>query len=189
MTIGGATVVNIPGGNTRGTQRPDLVPGVDPYLKDGVRWLNPAAFAAPLPGTFGNLPRNFLRGPGFWQVDLMASKEFRFAQTQGLQIRVEVFNITNHLNYENPAAVLPAGTIGQPFTDAVAARSATCSARSTGRSGSAPRARRRSRCGTCSSQDLRQAAGRHASRGLRNLQLTRRILHGETPPAVCSPHP
>jgi outer membrane receptor protein involved in Fe transport len=120
VTIGGATVTNIPGGNTRGTQRPDLVPGVNPYLKDGVRWLNPAAFSAPLPGTFGNLPRNFLRGPGFWQVDLMASKEFRFAQTQGLQIRVEVFNITNHLNYENPAAVLPAGTIGQPFTDAQA---------------------------------------------------------------------
>ena len=52
-----------PGGNSRGTQRPDLVPGVDPYLKDGVRWLNPAAFATPQPGTFGNLPRNFLRGP------------------------------------------------------------------------------------------------------------------------------
>jgi hypothetical protein len=120
VTIGGATVTNIPGGNTRGTQRPDLVPGVNPYLKQGVRWLNPAAFAAPLPGTFGNLPRNFLRGPSFWQVDLMVSKEFRFAQTQGLQFRAEVFNITNRLNYENPAAVLPAGTVGQPFTDAVA---------------------------------------------------------------------
>ncbi len=63
ITVAGATVVNIPGGNSRGTQRPDLVPGVDPYLKDGVRWLNPAAFATPQPGTFGNLPRNFLRGP------------------------------------------------------------------------------------------------------------------------------
>ena len=120
LTIGGATVTNIPGGNTRGTQRPDLVPGVNPYLKQGVRWLNPAAFAAPLPGTFGNLPRNFLRGPSFWQADLMVSKEFRFAQTQGIQIRAEVFNITNRLNYESPAAVLPAGTVGQPFTDAVA---------------------------------------------------------------------
>ena len=95
------------------------MPGVDPYLKDGVRWLNPAAFAAPLPGTFGNLPRNYLRGPEFWQVDLMASKDFRFAQNQGIQIRLEIFNITNRLNYENPAAALPAGTVGQPFTDAV----------------------------------------------------------------------
>jgi hypothetical protein len=120
VTVNGVTVTNIPGGNTRGTQRPDLVPGVDPYLKNGVRWLNPAAFSAPLPGTFGNLPRNFLRGPNFWQVDFMASKDIRFGQNQGIQVRLEVFNITNRLNYEMPAAVLPAGTIGQPFTDAVA---------------------------------------------------------------------
>jgi hypothetical protein len=120
VTLGGVTVTNIPGGNTRGTQRPDLVAGVNPYLKDGVRWLNPAAFAAPLPGTFGNLPRNYLRGPDFWQLDLNFSKDFRFNDVQGLQFRIEMFNITNRLNYENPAASLPAGTVGQPFTDAVA---------------------------------------------------------------------
>jgi hypothetical protein len=120
VTVSGVTVTNIPGGNTRGTQRPDLVAGVNPYLKDGVRWLNPAAFAAPLPGTFGSLPRNYLRGPDFWQLDLNFSKDFRFNDVQGLQFRVEMFNITNRLNYENPAASLPAGTVGQPFTDAVA---------------------------------------------------------------------
>jgi len=119
-TVNGVTVTNIPGGNSRGTQRPDLVPGVDPYLKDGVRWLNPAAFATPQPGTFGNLPRNYLRGPGFWQADLMISKDFRFAQTQGVQLRVEIFNIANRLNYENPAATLPNGTPGAPITDAQA---------------------------------------------------------------------
>jgi carboxypeptidase family protein/TonB-dependent receptor-like protein len=111
-------LTNIPGGNSRGTQRPDLVPGVDPYLKDGIYWLNPAAFTTPQPGTFGNLPRNFLRGPGFVQLDLMFSKDFRFIQTQALQLRVEMFNITNRLNYENPAAVLPNGTPGVPFTAA-----------------------------------------------------------------------
>jgi hypothetical protein len=120
VTVGGVTVTNVPGGNTRGTQRPDLVAGVNPYLKDGVRWLNPAAFAAPLPGTFGNLPRNYLRGPNFWQLDLNFSKDVRFSDSQGLQFRVDLFNIANRLNYENPAASLPAGTIGQPFTDAVA---------------------------------------------------------------------
>ncbi len=117
-TINGVTVTNIPGANSRGTQRPDLVPGVDPYLKNDVRWLNPAAFATPQPGTFGNLPRNFLRGPAFWQVDLMASKDFRFGHNQGIQLRAELFNLVNHLNYENPAAVLPDGTAGVPFTDA-----------------------------------------------------------------------
>lgn len=81
VTVNGATVVNIPGGNSRG---PDLVPGVDPYLKEGVRWLNPAAFAALQPGTFGNLPRNHLRGPNFWQLDLMARKDIRFIATNHL---------------------------------------------------------------------------------------------------------
>ena len=120
VTLNGVTVANIPGGNSRGTQRPDLVAGVNPYLKDGVRWLNPAAFAAPMPGTFGNLPRNYLRGPNFWQLDLNVSKELRFTANQGLQLRLELFNITNRLNYESPAANLPGGTIGQPYNDASA---------------------------------------------------------------------
>jgi hypothetical protein len=120
-TIAGQTVTNIPGGNSRGTQRPDVVPGVDPYLKQGVRWLNPAAFSTPQPGTFGNLGRNALRGPGFAQLDLMFSKDFQFAQTQAFQIRVEIFNLTNRLNYENPAATLPGGGApGVPITDAQA---------------------------------------------------------------------
>ena len=120
IAVGGVTVTNIIGGNSRGTQRPDLVAGVNPYLKDGVRWLNPAAFATPQPGTFGNLPRNFLRGPDFWQLDLMVSKDVRFIGNQGLQLRAELFNITNRLNYENPAASLPNGPPGATFTDAQA---------------------------------------------------------------------
>ena len=120
-TVNGATVTNIPGGNSRGTQRPDVVPGVDPYLKDGVRWLNPAAFTTPQPGTFGNLPRNALRGPEFVQLDMMFSKDFQFAQRQSFQFRVEIFNLMNRLNYENPAASLPgSGAPGVPFTDAQA---------------------------------------------------------------------
>lgn len=120
ITVNGVTVTNIPGGNSRGTQRPDLVPGVNPYLNDGVRWLNPAAFATPMPGTFGNLPRNYLRGPAFWQADLMVSKDIRVATNQFLQVRVELFNILNRLNYENPATSLPNGAPGVPFTDAQA---------------------------------------------------------------------
>ncbi len=120
-TVNGATVTNIPGGNSRGTQRPDMVPGVDPYLKNDVRWLNPAAFTTPQPGTFGNLPRNALRGPEFVQLDMMFSKDFQFARSQSFQFRVELFNIMNRLNYENPAATLPgSGVPGVPFTDAQA---------------------------------------------------------------------
>lgn len=58
-----------------------------------------------------------LRGPDFWQLDLMVSKDFPFA-AQGIQLRAEMFNITNRLNYENPAASLPNGSPGAAFTDA-----------------------------------------------------------------------
>ena len=37
----------------------------------------------------------------------MFSKDFQFARSQSFQFRVEMFNITNRLNYENPAATLP----------------------------------------------------------------------------------
>jgi hypothetical protein len=46
------------GGLSRTRRRPDLVPGVDPYIQ-GRRAVvpDPAAFATPQPGTFGNLER------------------------------------------------------------------------------------------------------------------------------------
>lgn len=115
LVVNGVTVTNIPGGNTRGTQRPDLVPGVNPYLKNGVRWLNPAAFMTPQPGTFGNLSRNALRGPAFAQWDLSLRTTMK-----GMDLRLEVFNVTNRLNYEMPVANLPNGTAGVPFTDTTA---------------------------------------------------------------------
>ena len=72
-------VINTPGGGaSRNVRRPDLVPGVDPYIKDGgLLFLNPAAFATPQPGTFGNLERNSIVGPGFKQVDFFFAKHFR----------------------------------------------------------------------------------------------------------------
>jgi hypothetical protein len=50
----------------------------------------------------------------------MFSKDLRILQNQAIQIRVELFNIANRLNYENPAVSLPNGTTGVPFTDAQA---------------------------------------------------------------------
>ena len=50
---GRTAVINVPGGGASRTnrQRPDLIPGVDPFIKDGGRlFLNPAAFATPQPG-------------------------------------------------------------------------------------------------------------------------------------------
>jgi hypothetical protein len=67
-----------PDGNTN-NQRPDLVPGVSLTPSGGQSigaWINPAAFATPAPGTWGNAPRNLLRAPGAWQFDAGISKRF-----------------------------------------------------------------------------------------------------------------
>ena len=43
-------------------------------------FLNPAAFATPKPGTFGNLERNSIHGPSFRQVDLVVAKRLRLGR-------------------------------------------------------------------------------------------------------------
>jgi carboxypeptidase family protein len=100
-------VVNGPGGgSSRQTRRPDLLPGVSPYLNADRNFLNPAAFAIPVTGTFGNLARNALKGPNFRQFDLILNRRFRFNETTNLEFRTEVFNIFNQTNFANPASTL-----------------------------------------------------------------------------------
>jgi Carboxypeptidase regulatory-like domain/TonB dependent receptor len=102
-------VINTPfGGTTRSTRRPDLVPGVDPFIQDGgLLFLNPAAFATPKPGTFGNLERNSIHGPAFRQMDLVISKKLPMGATRSLELRSEIFNIFNVTNFANPVGTLP----------------------------------------------------------------------------------
>jgi hypothetical protein len=132
--VGRVAVVNTPrGGSTRNVRRPDLVPGVDPFIhEDGLLFLNPAAFSIPLPGTFGNLERNSIHGPSTKQVDLVIAKRLSLAGTRNLELRAEVFNVFNTVNYSNPVGSLPsvipsnatteANTLqpGQAYTNAAA---------------------------------------------------------------------
>jgi len=100
-------VVNTPsGGASRNVRRPDLIAGVSPYLSNDRLILNPAAFATPAPGTFGNVPRNFLRGPNFRQFDIVLNKRIRFSETTNLEFRTEIFNVFNHTNFDIPGSRL-----------------------------------------------------------------------------------
>jgi hypothetical protein len=107
--VGRSAVINTPGGgNSRNVRRPNLVPGVDPFVESGgVVFLNPAAFATPAPGTFGDLERGALHGPAFRQVDLVVSKHFPIGGPKNFEFRVEVFNLFNVDNFSNPVATLP----------------------------------------------------------------------------------
>ena len=129
LPAGFTAVVNAPGGgNSRQTRRPDLIPGVNPYLGNDRNFLNPAAFAIPKAGTFGNLPRNALKGPDFLQFDIIAAKKFVIAEGVNVEFRTEIFNVFNRANFANPGSTLSnalgTGTNqlqpGQPFTQAAA---------------------------------------------------------------------
>jgi hypothetical protein len=65
-------------------------------------YFNPAAFANPAQGTFGNAPRNLLRNPGDQQWDLALFKNFRMGGTRRVQFRAEFFNFPNHPNLNGP---------------------------------------------------------------------------------------
>jgi hypothetical protein len=99
-----------------GVWRPDLVgePTVPHPTADA--WLNPAAFSIPQnsDGTYryGNLGRNTLPGPGYFTVDAALTKDIRVGGARRLQIRWEVFNVTNHPSFSLPNAELGSADFG-----------------------------------------------------------------------------
>jgi hypothetical protein len=104
-------------GTDEGVQRPDLIG--DPYAgvshkfsKSGVQWINPAAFAQPADGTFGNLPRNFLYGPGFSAVDFSVIKNTKVTERVNVQFRIELYNLFNRINLAPPGGGFGSGGFG-----------------------------------------------------------------------------
>jgi hypothetical protein len=76
-------------------QRPNQVLD-DPYGdKSWNNFLNPAAFAQPALGTFGNAKRNGYYGKGARVVDLSLVRSFRFGNANRIEARVEAFNAFN----------------------------------------------------------------------------------------------
>ncbi len=128
------------GGAGSGIDRPDLLPGRNAYnIVHGVStatgsvacptagkplggpsfYFDPCAFAPPTAGFLGTAGRDMLRGPGFAELDssLVKDTKMGFLGESGmLEIRAEVFNITNHPNYSQPARVLSATNTGSIST-------------------------------------------------------------------------
>ena len=111
-----------------GGDRADLVAGQSIYNSnacgsafDCISWLNPAAFSGPKnsrgaftgDGTFGNLGKGALRGPGSVVFDLGISKNFKLAESWKLQLRGEFFNAMNHVNPGDPNLNLSAAQFGK----------------------------------------------------------------------------
>jgi hypothetical protein len=107
LPVGFVGFVNTPGGGaSRNVRRPNIVPGVSPFLNNDRNLINPAAFSIPLPGQFGDLPRNALRGPSFKQFDIVLNKRFPLTESTNIEFRTEIFNIFNFANFAIPSTTL-----------------------------------------------------------------------------------
>jgi hypothetical protein len=110
--VGRTALINTPGGGATGGARvPNLIPGVNPFVHAGTIFLDPAAFAIPKPGEFGNLKRGQLRGPAAFQADLAITRTL-FQTTKESkaflsELKVEIFNLFNRKNFVNPPVILP----------------------------------------------------------------------------------
>jgi hypothetical protein len=88
--------------------RPNLT--CDPYAPSGqqsiTNWFNKDCVVIPTDPSqpFGNAPRNNVRGPKFWQVDLAASKIVALGDRARVEVRIEVFNLFDRANFTAPNA-------------------------------------------------------------------------------------
>jgi len=92
--------------------RPNVKPGIDPgsiIIGDPNHWFDTSAFVLQPQGTLGNTPRNFLRGPGFADVDVSLVKNQALIGGTRLQFRLEVFNLFNRANFSVPTRQVFAG--------------------------------------------------------------------------------
>jgi hypothetical protein len=119
ITIGGVDRSN----TGVGYDRPNAT-GVNPYASSPTpsRWYDPNAYVEAPAGTWGNVGRNTLVGPGIFGLDFAVHKEFRmpYKENHALQFRFEAFNVMNHPVWTAPNGNILAGSAfpGQPSTNA-----------------------------------------------------------------------
>ena len=103
-------------GDTRNPDRPSLNPSFNGSIVTGNpnQWFNPAAFVLPAAGTWGNVGRGTLTGPGLAEVDMSLFKNTGITEKTNLQFRAEVFNILNRANYGVPNTTVFSGTAVSP---------------------------------------------------------------------------
>ena len=95
-------------GDSRNPVRPSWNPGFSGRVVTGGpnQYFNPNAFIVPAAGTYGNVGRDTLIGPGLANLDLSFLKTTIVREKMKVQFRAELFNILNRANFATPNAVV-----------------------------------------------------------------------------------
>jgi hypothetical protein len=110
-----------------GNNRPNVIAGVNPFLDPhrtrgavAAAWFNTAAFTPNGPGkgigiggADGTTPRDYLRAPGYRDIDLGIFRDFVFRERFTLQVRGEASNVFNMVDLAAPTANLASSINGQ----------------------------------------------------------------------------
>src|SRR5207249_6143511 len=104
--------------NTGGGQdRPDAVAGQTPNLPGNqqtiLKWFNTAAYVPNARGTWGDVGRNTVIGPGIFRIDASIIRNFRITTSKSVQFRLEAFNVLNTPIWIDPSTSLSSLTDGQ----------------------------------------------------------------------------
>jgi hypothetical protein len=72
-------------------------------------WFNTAAYAAPAPGTFGNMRRNSVYGPGMNVMNASLHKKFPIYERVAFDFSANATNVLNHASFGEPDPVIGPG--------------------------------------------------------------------------------
>ena len=100
--------------NVGGSDRPNVIgdPDLPSSERTLQRWFNTSAFALQPQFTPGNVGVGTMHGPSQRRIDLSLSKSMRQTGSQTVQVRVEVYNITNKPNFQPPDGNFGSTTFG-----------------------------------------------------------------------------
>jgi hypothetical protein len=105
--------------------RPNLVGDPDSGPRTAAQWFNTSAYARTAPGQFGSAPRNSFRGPSLVNTDASLIKRMYLDQVRkgmNVEVRIEVFNLFNRVNYGVPNLNIASGAFGRIGSTATEAR-------------------------------------------------------------------
>jgi hypothetical protein len=93
--------------------RPNVT-GAPLYARSAGRFLNPAAFAAPSPGQWGNARRGSVTGPGGISVNAAMVRTFRLNARVNLDAQITAQNAINHVTYSDYDVNINSSLFGVP---------------------------------------------------------------------------
>jgi hypothetical protein len=95
-------------------QRPNLIaqPALPSNQRNVTKWFNTASFATAPQFTLGNASRNPVRGPAYRDLDMALVKHTRLYENTDVEVRAEVFNISNTPTFAQPNGSFGAAAFG-----------------------------------------------------------------------------